>query len=95
MWGGWGCVYCVGDSEQRESGVGSIVNDIMMSETLKVVGLVEAAGRSFWFRKKPMNLCTCDRKECEYGVGAGVNGTMLSETLYETSLLWIDKARAK
>ena len=37
---------CVGDSEQRECGVGASVNATMLSETLQVVGLSEAAARA-------------------------------------------------
>ena len=61
--------------------MGAGVNTTMLSETLEVVGLAEAARRSFWFRKNPMNLCACDSEEREHGVGAGVKPTMLSETL--------------
>jgi hypothetical protein len=74
-------VQCACDSEEREHGVGAGVNATMLSETLKVVGLAEAARRPFWLRKKPMNLCACDSEEREHGVGASVNATMLSETL--------------
>jgi hypothetical protein len=58
---------CVCDREEREHGVGAGVNATMLSETLEVVGIVEAAGRPFWLRKKTMNLCVCDREECEHG----------------------------
>ena len=51
---------CVFDIEDREHGVGTGVNDTMMSETLEVVGLGETVRRSFWFRKKNLNLCVCD-----------------------------------
>ena len=39
------CVGCVGNSERLERGVGTSVNDTILSETLLVVGLVEAVGR--------------------------------------------------
>ena len=41
------CMVCVCDSEERERGVGTGVNAIMLSETLKVVGIAEAATRAF------------------------------------------------
>jgi hypothetical protein len=72
---------CVCDSEQRERGVGVRVNATMLSETLQVVGLAEAAARAVRLRKPPINLCACDSEQRERGVGAGVNATMLSETL--------------
>ena len=40
---------CVRASEERELGVGAGVNDTILSETLKVVGLAEAAARAFRF----------------------------------------------
>ena len=40
---------CVRASEERELGVGAVVNDTILSETLKVVGLAEAAARAFRF----------------------------------------------
>ena len=61
------CMLCACYSEEREHGVGAGVNATMLSETLKVVGLAETAGRPFWLRKKPMNLCTCDSAEREHG----------------------------
>ena len=61
--------------------MGAGVNSTILSETLKVVGLTESVRRSFWLRRKPMNLCACDNEEREHGVGAGVNATILSETL--------------
>ena len=36
------CMLCVGNSEQRERGVGAGVNDTILSETLEVVGFVES-----------------------------------------------------
>ncbi len=75
------CILCTYDNEECEYGVGTGVNDTMLSETLEVVGFGESDGRPFWFRKKPMNLCGSDSEEREQGVGAGVNTTMLSETL--------------
>ncbi len=39
---------CACDSEEREHGVGACVNATMLSETLEVVGLAEAARRPFW-----------------------------------------------
>ena len=62
-------------------GVGAGVNATMLSETLQVVGIAEAAQREVRLRKKPMNLCVCDSEQRECGVGDGVNATMLSETL--------------
>ena len=46
------CMLCAGDSEEREHGVGAKVNATMLSETLEVVGLAQAAGRPLWLRKK-------------------------------------------
>ena len=51
---------CACDSEEREHGVVAGVNATMLSETLEVVGLAEGVRRSFWLRKKTMNLCVCD-----------------------------------
>ena len=48
-------------------GWGSGVNATMLSETLEVIGLAEAARRPFWLRKKPINLCACDNEEREHG----------------------------
>ena len=72
------CILCACDSEEREHGVGAGVNSTILSETLKVVGLAESVRRSFWLRRKPMNLCVCDSEECDHWVGAGVNSTILS-----------------
>ncbi len=43
--------------DQRDRGVSVGVNPTIWSETLQVVGLVEASGREFRLRKKTMNLC--------------------------------------
>ena len=42
------CILCACDSEEREHGVGTCVNDIMVSETLEVVGRAETVRRPFW-----------------------------------------------
>jgi len=44
---------CTCDSEEREHGVGIGVNTVMMSETLSVGGLGEAAGREIGCEKNP------------------------------------------
>ena len=52
---------CVSDSEECEDGVGTGVNDTMLSETLSVITLAESASTSarvFRLREKP--LCACD-----------------------------------
>ena len=72
---------CVGNSEERERGVGVSVNATMLSETLKVVGFGDTTQRAVRLRKKTLNLCVCDNEQRERRVGAGVNATMLSETL--------------
>ena len=51
------CMLCVCDSEYRERGVGDRVNTTMMSKTLYVVGLEEAAAREVRLGKNPMSLC--------------------------------------
>ena len=43
------------------------MNDTMLSETLYVVGLAEAAARTVRLRKKPMSLCACDIEQREDG----------------------------
>jgi hypothetical protein len=58
---------CACDSEECEHGVGAGVNATMLSETLEVVRLAEAARRPFWSQKKTMNLCACDSEEREHG----------------------------
>ena len=50
---------CSSDSEQRERGVGTGVNVTMLSETIYVVGITEAARREGRLRKKLMKLCAC------------------------------------
>ena len=65
----------------RERGVGAGVNDTILSETLWVVGLGEAAQRTLRLEKKNLNLCVCDSEKRDRGVGVGVNDTILSETL--------------
>ena len=42
------CMLCACDREECEYGVGAGVNATMLSETLEVVGLAEAARRPFW-----------------------------------------------
>ena len=80
------CILFVGNSEERDRGVGTSVNATMLSETQEVVGLAEASRRAVRLRKKPMDLCACDREQSERGVGAGVNATILSETLQVVGL---------
>ena len=46
------CMLCVCDIEELEDGVGTGVNDTMMSETLKIVGFTDATGRAFGLKKK-------------------------------------------
>ena len=48
-WGGWECVCCACDNEERDHGLGSSVNTTMMSETLEVVRIVEVAESFFQF----------------------------------------------
>ena len=48
---------CVCDNEECECGVGVGVNATMLSETLAIISLAEAAARAFRLRKEPMNLC--------------------------------------
>ena len=57
------------------------MNGTILSETLQVIGLAEAARRALRLRENPMNLCACDSEQRENGVGTGVNATILSETL--------------
>ncbi len=59
------CMLCVGDSEERERGVGTGVTATMLSETPYIGRVAEAATRQFRFRKKPRNLCPCDSEERE------------------------------
>ena len=44
---------CVSDSEERDHGVGTGVNDTMLLETLQFVGLTETTSSVFRFRKTP------------------------------------------
>jgi hypothetical protein len=55
------CILCGFDIEDRECGVGTDVNSTMMSATLQIVGVAEAAGRVFRLRKKTMLKLVCMR----------------------------------
>jgi hypothetical protein len=46
------CMLCVCDCEERDRGVGAGVNATMLSATLYIVGVAEAAARAFRLRKK-------------------------------------------
>ncbi len=43
------CILCVDDREECEGGVGDGVNDTKLSETLSIVGVAEAVGKTFYF----------------------------------------------
>jgi hypothetical protein len=51
------CRLCACDSDESDHGVGTGVNDTMLSETLEVITLVESVTRVFRLKKKTMNLC--------------------------------------
>jgi hypothetical protein len=48
------CMLCVCDREERECGVGAGVNATMLSATLAIIRLAEAAARAFRLRKNSM-----------------------------------------
>ena len=58
------CRLCACDSDDSEHGVGTGVNDTMLSETLEVITLVESVTRVFRSKKKTMNLSVRSEPLC-------------------------------